>query len=178
MNVVQFQILLRDLPEKVQINLLSIFIFIDSTVTNTIWSASGASDSSIYSKVIDVYPNTEYTLQIHALRSGLASSNAKISKIVIDGINVGHECNPDGKDTDCDFYNCGSAIGNTRFGSTSGKLSVELEYEKNSAECYCDTTNWRCSSGMGSFFKTHIEAAAQIILTPWGNLVLQLEFDR
>ena len=140
-----------------------------------IWEAYGTSDSSIYSSVIDVYANRDYSLQVEVLRSGLGDATAMISSIKVDGIYVG-QCNPDGSDTDCDFFNCGSAIGSKVFSSKTGKLSVELEYDGNSAECYCDTSNWKCSSAADSLFKTDIVAAAQITLTPWGRLNLMSLF--
>ena len=133
-----------------------------------IYEEYGTSSSSTYSRVIDVYPNEKYSVQIEVLRSGLGGSDDKVSNIIIDGISVG-ECNPPGSDSDCDFYNCGSQLGSTIFSSITGKIPVDLEYVGNSYECNCDTAAWTCSSGIDSLFKTPMLAAARVTFKPWGK---------
>ena len=128
-------------------------------------TSKGTDVSSTLSAVIDVYPNTKYTVKVEVLRSGLGDQNAKISSIVVDGTSIG-ECNPPGSDTSCDFYNCVSQLDSQVFTSKSGKLPVEIKYVRNSFECRCDTDSWSCSAGLSG---TQMVAAARLTLNPWGK---------
>ena len=109
-----------------------------------------------------------YIVSIEVLRNGLGNANSKVSKIKLNGQNIG-ECNPDGSDDDCTFFNCDSSISEKEFSSNSEKLTLKLEYVGNSENCSCDKSTWECSSALESDeldSPTVLSAVARITLTP------------
>ena len=54
---------------------------------------------------ITVQPGIWYTVNVEILRNDLDSSDEKVQDITLDGRSIG-ECNPDGGDYDCTFFNC------------------------------------------------------------------------
>ena len=128
---------------------------------------SVAGSTSTYSTVIDVYPDVQYAIGVHVLQNGLADADGKVN-VIVEGDSIG-ECNPDGNNNDCTFYDCSSQLRSRVYSSPSGKISVDLQYSGNSAAyCSCDTTSWVCSSGIE---RTPIVVAANIELKPWGKMI-------
>ena len=107
-------------------------------------------------------------VSIEVLRNGLGNADDKVSKIKLNGQNIG-ECNPDGLDDDCTFFNCDSSLSEKEFSSNSETLTFKLEYVGNSENCSCDTSTWECSSTLESDeldSPTVMSAVARITLTP------------
>ena len=117
---------------------------------------------------IKVYPGKVYQVAVEVLQNGLANADAKVSKIRLNGENIG-TCNPDGSDTDCTFYDCDSFLTAKVFSSNSETLTFKLDYVGNSESCSCDTNTWECSSTL-EFDEvdspTIMSAVARITLTP------------
>jgi hypothetical protein len=125
-------------------------------------------DNSPYSLEINVYPGKVYLVSVEVLRNGLGNDDDKVSKIRLNGNNIG-TCNPDGSDTDCTFYDCDSTLTEKEFSSNSETLTFKLDYVGNSESCSCDTSTWECSSNMESDevdSPTAMTAVARITLTP------------
>ena len=102
------------------------------------------------------------------LRNGLGNGDSKVSKIKLNGQNIG-ECNPDGLDDDCTFFDCDSSLTEKQFASDSETLTLKLHYVGNSEKCSCDTSTWECSSNLESDeanSPTIMTAVARITLTP------------
>ena len=117
---------------------------------------------------IKVYPGKVYRVGVEVLRNGLANADAKVSKIRLNGENIG-TCNPDGSDTDCTFYDCDSFLTAKEFSSNSEAITFKLYYDGNSESCSCDTNTWDCSSTL-EFDQvdspTIMSAVSRITLTP------------
>ena len=121
--------------------------------------------TSTYSSVVDVYPDVKYTIAVHVLQNGLKDTDANVN-IIVEGNSIG-TCNPDGNNNDCSFYDCSSTVTSRVYSSSSGKISVDLQYLGISGSyCSCDTTSWACSSGIVG---TPVVVAAKIELKPWGK---------
>ena len=128
---------------------------------------SVAGSTSTYPTVIEVYPDVTYAIAVHVLQNGLEDADANVN-IIVEGNSIG-ECNPAGSNNDCSFYDCSGQVSSKTYSSSSGLISVELQFAGNSAAyCTCDTTSWYCSSGID---RTSIVAAAKIELKPWGKII-------
>jgi len=92
-----------------------------------------------------------------------------VEHIKINGVHVG-ECNPDGGDYDCTFYDC--QIEHS-FYATSNELEIEMKYKGHSRDCDCDKSNWQCSTEDAGHRRrrsyvagrTPVEAVARFTLT-------------
>ena len=142
------------------------FQTLDSTITKVLYATNY--DNSPYSMDITVYPGKLYSVSVEVLRNGLENADAKVSKIRLNGENIG-TCNPDGSDTDCTFYACDSFLTAKDFSSNSETLTFKLDYVGNSDSCSCDTNTWECSSTL-EFDELHsptiMSAVSRITLTP------------
>ena len=82
------------------------------------------------------------------LRNDLASSAEKVTAIRVDGVDLG-ECNPDGGDYDCTFYDCATDIANQGHSltvvATASTMDFEADLTGHSHDCDCDTDTWECS---------------------------------
>ena len=125
----------------------------------------GKQTRSIYESVINVVPNLDYYLKIEVLRNDLQSYDERVSKITIDGHDVGN-CNPDGKDYDCTFYDCRDSIQYEVVSSNTGLMSVAFTYEGHSWDCDCDKQTWTCKKENTVSGLTPMTAVARIKLTP------------
>jgi len=99
--------------------------------------------------------------KVEVLRNDLGSSNEKVSSIKIGGVELG-ECNPDGGDYDCTFYDCGKTHS---FTATSSELEVEMTFTSHSWDCDCDKATWQCSRQETVSGRTAVEAVARFTLT-------------
>ena len=125
----------------------------------------GASTKSTYESTINVAPNLDYEVKIEVLRNDLGSSDERVSKITVDGVAIG-DCNPDGGDYDCTFFNCRDTIQNEVVFSETGLIRVALTYQGHSWDCDCDKETWECSKENQVPTRTPMTAAARITLTP------------
>ena len=82
------------------------FYFEDSKISKVLYATNY--DNSPYATDFNVYPGKSYSVSIKVLRNGLGNADAKVSKIKLNGQNIG-ECNPDGLDDDCTFFDCDSS---------------------------------------------------------------------
>ena len=142
------------------------FECLDTTITKVLYATDY--DNSPYSTEIKVYPGKVYLVSVEVLRNGLGNDDDKVSKIRLNGKNIG-ACNPDGSDRDCTFYDCDSTLTAKEFSSSSEILTFKLDYVGNSENCSCDTSTWECSSNM-EFDEVDspivMAAVARITLTP------------
>ena len=96
-----------------------------------------------YAATILVVPHLYYELKVEVLRNDLGQDYEKVSDITVNEESVG-ECNPDGKDDDCTFYDCNSSLTETTVSSQSGSIKVVLHYEGHSSDCDCNKDTWEC----------------------------------
>ena len=114
-----------------------------ATIRKTIYS-SGTTANTENKGVIDVRPNTRYYVRFEVLQNDLGSSSEKVTHVLVDGEDLG-ECNPDGGDYDCTFFDC--SVKNQKsltVVSSSGKVDVNMKFTGHSHDCDCDTTTWEC----------------------------------
>jgi len=115
-----------------------------------------------------VIPGVTYHVKTEILRNDLGSSHEKVSSIRVDGYELG-ECNPDGGDYDCTFFDCFSAQSHT-VTATSTQLQFALSYQGHSWDCDCDTTTWEsgdtsCSKESTIAGRSPMAAVARFTLT-------------
>ena len=102
----------------------------------------GEPDTS-YEGVTTVVPHLKYEIKVEVLRNDLAGDWEKVSAITVNGVNIG-ECNPDGTDDDCTFYDCNSSLTQTTVSSQNDFIKVVLHYEGHSSDCDCNKDTWEC----------------------------------
>ena len=126
---------------------------------------------STYESHIKVEPDVDYYMKIEVLRNDLGDSGERVSKITIDGVNVG-DCDPDGGDYDCTFFDCQDSLEYQIISSMNGSLSVGFTYEGHSWDCDCDKETWICSKENTISGRSPMTAVARITLTPYlqGNI--------
>ena len=124
----------------------------------------GKQNKPTYDSVINIVPNVRYHLQVEVLRNDLASSSERVSRITLDGVNIG-DCNPDGADYDCTFFDCHNTI-RTKHIFTNGSIPVSLTYQGHSWDCDCDKETWMCSRESSIPGRTPMTAVARFTLTP------------
>ena len=118
-----------------------------------------------YESVINVVPNVQYQLQVEVLRNDLGSSSERVSSIMFDGAEIG-DCNPDGGDYDCTFFDCHNTIQTKTISSKNGAIPVSLAYQGHSWDCDCDKETWICSEESTVAGRTPMTAVARFTLTP------------
>ena len=131
---------------------------------------SEAPDRSMYGTTLQVIPQQKYWIKLEVLQNDLADSDEKVSRIEIDGKNIG-ECNPTGGDFDCTFFNCAPDLLSNQISSENGRLKVKLTYQGHSKDCDCDKQTWRCKRENLDNSLTPMVAVARITLTPMGKEV-------
>ena len=125
----------------------------------------GETTQATYESTINVAPNLEYEVRIEVLRNDLQDDDERVSKITFDGVTIG-DCNPDGGDYDCTFFNCRDRIQSSLVSSETGSIRVALTYQGHSWDCDCDKETWDCSKENQVPTRTPMTAAARITLTP------------
>ena len=125
----------------------------------------GETTKSTYESTINVAPNLDYDVRIEVLRNDLGENDERVSKITFDGVTIG-DCNPDGSDYDCTFFDCRNTIRNSQVFSESGSIRVALKYQGHSWDCDCDKETWDCSQENQVPTRTPMTAAARITLIP------------
>ena len=124
-----------------------------------------ASPVQIYDSTINVVPKLKYNVKVEVLRNDLGEPNEKVSKITFDGTVIG-DCNPDGGDDDCTFFDCQDSIQNSPVSSETGSILAALTYEGHSWDCDCDKETWECSRENQIATRIPMTAVARITLTP------------
>ena len=137
----------------------------------------GKQTKRTYESTINVVPFVDYYLKIEVLRNDLESDDERVSKITIDGVEVG-DCNPDGGDYDCTFFNCQDSLQYQVVSSINGSISVAFTYEGHSWDCDCNKETWTCSKENTVKGLTPMTAVARITLTPYLQGMLDFyDFD-
>ena len=141
-----------------------------------VWSAGP--EKAAYTDTIQVVPRQSYLMKLEVLQSDLSDSDEKVSGIEINGESLG-ECNPDGGDQDCTFFDCAQHLLTNEIVSEDSSLQVKLTFQKHSKDCNCNKRTWNCKSDAEKDpTKASILAAARITLTPLGNSSsFQIQFD-
>ena len=124
-----------------------------------------ASPVQIYDSTINVVPKLKYNVKVEVLRNDLGHPLEKVSKITFDGAEIG-DCNPDGGDYDCTFFDCQDSIQNSPVSSDTGSILVALTYVEHSWHCDCDKETWECSRANQIAARISMTAVARITLTP------------
>ena len=132
----------------------------------------GKVDEPIYESTINVVPNVDYNVKIEVLRNDLGEEYEKVSEIAIDGVVIG-DCNPDGDDYDCTFFDCQDSIQNSTITSETGSILVALTYQNHSWDCDCDKETWACSKENENPTWTPMTAVARITLSPANGNILE-----
>ena len=80
---------------------------------------------STYYSNINVVPDIDYYMQIEVLRNDLGDNGERVSKITVDGVDVG-DCDPDGGDYDCTFFDCQDSLEYQIVSAINGSISVSF----------------------------------------------------
>ena len=121
---------------------------------------------------IDVRPNVHYHVRFEILRNDLGGSHEKVTGVLVDGEDLG-ECNPDGSDYDCTFYDCSSQQLSKTIISTTGKVDVNMKITGHSWDCDCDTKTWACSDQYDYVAgREKMTAVGIFVLTPIGDVAM------
>ena len=89
----------------------------------------------------------------------------KVSNIILDGVSIG-DCDPDGGDYECTFYDCAHSLTRKTVSSGNGAILAALTYERHSWDCDCDKLTWNCRKQNTVQGYTPMTAVARITLTP------------
>ena len=73
---------------------------------------------------ITVQPGVMYSVNVEILRCDLGGAGEKVQDITLDGRSIG-ECNPDGGDYDCTFFNCPISANVV---SQTGIIAVNMDF--------------------------------------------------
>ena len=126
---------------------------------------NGNNTKATYDDVLNVLPGVDYSIKVEVLRNDLGQSAEKVSRIALNGRSIG-ECNPDGDDYDCTFFDCSQTISDKSISSTNGSIVASLTYEGHSWDCDCDKETWQCAKENTKVGLTPMTAVAKITLTP------------
>ena len=118
-----------------------------------------------YESTITVIPHRKYELVVEVLRNDLGGAHEKVADVKINGISLG-ECDPDGNDLDCTFYNCTSSWNKSTIVYNTTFVKVFLHFVGHSRDCDCNTTTWECLKEYENPNLTPVLAVARITLTP------------
>ena len=136
------------------------------TIQHVIYKEGKTLDGVLtYEDVINVLPGIDYSVKVEVLRNDLGSNNEKVSRIELNGRNIGY-CNPDGDDYDCTFFDCSQTLSTKSISSTNGSIAASLTYEGHSWDCDCDKQTWQCAKENTKIGFTPMTAVAKITLTP------------
>jgi hypothetical protein len=74
---------------------------------------------------LSLVAGTQYSLTFEILRNDLGQSSEKVTDVLVAGNSIGGECNPDGGDQDCTFYQCPYAP--YVFTASSSSVNVNMQ---------------------------------------------------
>ena len=139
----------------------------DPAVIQHVIYAEGKTKTPSIGSTINVVPDVTYSLKVEVLRNDLGSKSEKVSDIQLDGVTIG-DCNPDGGDYDCTFFDCGQSLTKTTITSSSGSIIAALAYEGayRTHSCDCNKETWECAKQDTMIGFTPMTAVARITLTP------------
>ena len=140
-------------------------IFLGRTIQHVIYEEGKTVTKNTYDSVISVLPGIEYSVKVEVLRNDLGGEAEKVSQIALNGNNIGN-CNPDGGDYDCTFFDCSSTLLSKSISSTTGSVDVSLTYQGHSWDCDCNKDTWQCARENTNTGFTPMVAVARITLTP------------
>ena len=118
-----------------------------------------------YKDVFNVYPGVDYSVKVEVLRNDLGSSSEKVSRIALNGHTIG-DCNPDGDDFDCTFFDCSQTISSKSISSSTGSIDVSFTYQGHSWDCDCSKETWQCAKENTVTGFNPMVAVARITLSP------------
>ena len=121
--------------------------------------------ATTYEDVLNVLPGIDYSVKVEVLRNDLGAEHEKVSRIALNGHTIG-DCNPDGSDYDCTFFDCSETLSSNYISSTNGSIVASLTYEGHSWDCDCDKATWECVRENTKIGFTKMLAVARITLTP------------
>ena len=126
---------------------------------------SNWNEKATYEDVLNVYPGIDYSVKVEVLRNDLGSSSEKVSKIALNGHKIG-DCNPDGGDYDCTFFDCSQTLSSKSISSTTGSIDISLTYQGHSWDCDCNKETWQCAKENTIIGFTPMVAVARITFAP------------
>ena len=122
-------------------------------------------ETATYEDVINVQPGIDYSVKVEVLRNDLGSSSEKVSRIALNGRTIG-DCNPDGDDYDCTFFDCSPTLSTKQVSSHGGSIVASLTFQGHSRDCDCDKGTWECAKEDTKIGFDPMLAVAKITLTP------------
>ena len=128
-------------------------------------SWDGKSTKATYESVIKVVPSLDYNINVEVLRNDLGGQDEKVSTITLNGVNIGN-CNPDGGDYNCTFFDCKASIEKETISSKNGSILASLTFEGHSRDCDCNKQTWNCSKENTVPGLAPMTAVARVILSP------------
>ena len=139
----------------------------DKAIIQHVIYAEGKTPTSWIGSIINVVPYVPYSLKVEVLRNDLAGTEEKVSNIKLDGVTIG-DCNPDGGDYDCTFFDCGQSLTKTTITSSNGSIIAALTYSDrgHTWDCDCDKNTWDCRKQNTMIGFTPMTAVARFTLTP------------
>ena len=121
--------------------------------------------TATYEDVLKVYPGIDYSVKVEVLRNDLGSSSEKVSRIALNGRTIG-DCNPNGGDYDCTFFDCSLTLSTKQISSSDGSIVASLTFQGHSRDCDCDKETWECAKEDTKTGFAPMLAVAKITLTP------------
>ena len=131
-------------------------------------------EEATYEDKLKVHPDTLYNIKVEVLRNDLGGASEKVSAITLNDINIG-DCNPDGEDYDCTFFDCAQTLSTKSITSNDGTILASLDYVGHSRDCDCDMKTWKCAKEETEPSFTPMTAVARITLTP-GKSIFYIVF--
>ena len=132
----------------------------------------GKTNKDTYEDKLKVHPGTLYYIKVEVLQNDLGHASEKVSAITLNDINIG-DCNPDGEDYDCTFFDCAQTLSTKSITSNDGTILASLDYVGHSWDCDCDMKTWKCAKEKTEPSFTPMTAVARITLTP-GNYIFHI----
>lgn len=117
-------------------------------------------------------PETDYVISFEILQNDLASPSEKVLAATVDGTNIleGGECNPDGDDFDCTFFDCAMSSSDIVRKFTASSVPLEITLTGHSRDCDCvrndDPTKWQCYKENTHEGATPMMAVGRFTFTP------------
>ena len=133
-------------------------------ITHVVYG-EGKTAKATYEDVLEVRPDIVYSIKIEVLRNDLGDFSEKVSSIALNGEFIG-DCNPDGGDYDCTFFDCARTLSTKRISSINGSIFASLTYHGYSWDCDCNKETWQCAKEETKPGFSPMTAVAKITLTP------------
>ena len=135
------------------------------TIKHVIYEEGKTVKKNTYKGILSVLPGIEYRVKVEVLRNDLAGSDEKVSRIALNGRTIG-DCNPNGGDYDCTFFDCSLTLSTKQISSSDGSVVAALTFQGHSRDCDCDKETWECAKEDTKKGFAPMLAVAKITLTP------------